>query len=230
MPPAPAACHHHGVNSRPFRLRNLTIGDDPAGWAAAGFTIDDDTIRIADTTISLVGPDAGRGILAATVDGIADPVDGMPFTAAAAGTDRPAPGHANLVSEIDHLVAMSPDMDRTTDALSRAGLELRRTRTFAVGGGVRRQCFFWLGDVILELVGDDAAHGDGPAQLWGLAFTSADLAGSARLLGDRLGSAKPAVQKDREIATLRTAALDISVPVVFMSAHDPDGPTDSADA
>jgi hypothetical protein len=230
VPPTPAACHDQLVTTRPFQLHTLVIGDDPATWAAAGFAVDGATARVGNTVISLVGTERGRGILSAHVEGIAGQIDGMPFDGAPSDAVEPVPVHANGVIALDHLVAMSPDMDRTTGALSRSGLEHRRTRTFAVGGDTRRQCFFWLGDVILELAGDDAAHGDGPALLWGLAFTCADLRDTRRLLGERMGTAKPAVQKGREIATLRTRDFDISVPIVLMSPHPDDEPPEIADA
>ncbi|MEZ5245369.1 MAG: hypothetical protein R2707_09760 [Acidimicrobiales bacterium] len=218
------------MSTRPFQLRTLTIGDDPATWVAAGFMVDGGTIRVGNTMISLVGTDRGRGILTANVDGLAGRIDGMPFDGTQPDPAEPVPVHANGVIALDHLVAMSPDMDRTTEALSLSGLEPRRTRTFDAGGSTRRQCFFWMGDVILELAGDDDAHGDGPALLWGLAFTCADLDESARRLGERLGPAKPAVQKAREIATLRTKELDISVPIVLMSPHPDDDAPEPADA
>jgi len=206
------------VNARPYQLRTLVIGDDPASWADAGFAIDGATTRIANTAISLVGTESGRGILRATVDGIDAAIDGMPF----GGHDileSEASLHPNGAVDFDHLVAMSPDMDRTTATLLGAGLEHRRTRTFDAGGTTRRQAFFWLGDVILELVGEDDAHGDGPALLWGLALTCVDLQATAMRLGDALGAAKPAVQRGREIATLRTKELGISVPIALMSPH-----------
>lgn len=215
-PPVP--CHDHTVASRPYQLRTFVIGDDPDSWAAAGFTVVGNTTRIAHTTIRLVGTTGGRGILRASVDGIEDEIDGMPF----GGDDGGVAGisaHDNLVVDFDHLVAMSPDMDRTTAALLDAGLEHRRTRTFDAGGAAMRQSFFWLGDVILELAGSDTDHGDGPATLWGLALTSSDLTGAAGVLGDAMGTIGPAVQRGREIATVRTRDLGISVPIALMSPH-----------
>jgi hypothetical protein len=131
--------------------------------------------------------------------------------------------HRNQITEFDHLVAMSPDMDRTTAALVAAGLDHRRTRTFEAGDRTMRQAFFWMGDVILELAGEDAAHGVDPATLWGLALTCHDLHAAAAELGDALGAIKPAVQRGREIATLRTRELGISVPVALMSPHPRSG-------
>lgn len=182
--------------------------------------MEDGRARIAHTEIRLAGTADGRGILGAGLDGGPCVIDDIPFLADIdGGRGLRSSSHPNRVVEIDHLVAMSPNMDRTTTALGEAGIEHRRTRTFEAGGRRRRQAFFWMGDVILELVGDDDAHGEGPAQLWGLALTCDDLAAAAEALGDRLGSIKPAVQKGREIATLRTKKLGISVPVALLSPH-----------
>ncbi|MGB0501850.1 MAG: glyoxalase, partial [Acidimicrobiales bacterium] len=102
-----------------------------------------------------------------------------------------------------------------------AGLQRRRTRRFQVGVETRRQDFFWLGDVILELVGVDGAEGTGDATFWGLALECDDLDLAARRLGEALGTVKDAVQPGRRIATVRTKELGISVPIALMSPHHP---------
>lgn len=210
--------------TRPHQLETVVIGDDPSAWTAAGFVVDDDRTTIAGTTIVLAGSAGDRGIRAADA-GIDGPVDGMAFgrVPAPGGAERVA-AHPNRVVDFDHLVAMSPHMDRTTTALTDAGLEHRRTRTFEAGGATRRQAFFWLGDVILEVVGDETAQGDAPATLWGLALSCDDLDTAAAALGDALGRVKPAVQAGRRIATMRTRELDISVPIALMSPHPTPGP------
>jgi len=200
-------------------LRELGVADAGEAWAAAGFAVEDDAVVIGETTIRLIGTDGARGIRSAVVQGIDVEVDGLPFAPGPGAAPAEAPPHPNGVDAIDHLVAMSPDMDRTTAALEGAGLEARRTRRFEVGGATQRQTFFWLGTTILELAGDDAAHGDGPAVLWGLALTCADLDATVSVLGDHAGAPKAAVQRDRRIATLRTRDLDISVPIALMSPH-----------
>jgi hypothetical protein len=204
---------------RSHDLVEVAIADDPHTWAAAGFATSDDSVVIGTTRIRLIGTSAPRGIRSAAVRGVSGAIDGMPFVADDVPSLPIAPAHANRVTSIDHVVALSPDMDRTTDALVAAGFEARRSRRFEAGEATRRQTFFWLGDTILELAGDDADHGAGPATLWGLAFTCDDLDAAAEVLGDRLGSTKPAVQAGRRIATLRTRDLDISIPVALMSSH-----------
>ncbi|MEM8708660.1 MAG: glyoxalase [Actinomycetota bacterium] len=201
-----------------FQLTSVTVGDDPSAWTAAGFEVHDGAVRIGSTAV-ICDPDARRGIAHVAVDGVAADIDGLPIRP----TDTPSlveADHPNLVSGFDHLVAMSPAIDRTADALLQAGLDRRRTRRFDVGGETRRQDFFWLGDVILELVGVDGVDGEGPATFWGLALECADLDLAAARLGDALGTVKDAVQPGRRIATVRTRELGISVPIALMSPHE----------
>lgn len=205
-----------------FQLQIVTVGDHADAWAAAGFAVDGNVVWIGSTAIVCLGDDS-PGIRHVTIDGVTDDVDGLPV-AAAHVPDRPDGDaeHSNLVSGFDHLVAMSPSMERTSTALQAAGLEHRRTRTFEVGGEMRRQDFFWLGDVILELVGLDGIAGDGPATWWGLALECRDLDLAAERLGDALGRVKDAVQPGRRIATIRTRDLGVSVPIALMSPHPRD--------
>ncbi|HEX6419199.1 MAG TPA: VOC family protein [Acidimicrobiales bacterium] len=206
-------------------LTGLTVGDDPAGWSAAGFAVDaGGTCRVGGVRIALAGAGGGRGLLGWTLAGCPLPpgdVDGV-ATAADPGADVPHPdeatgdaaaAHPNGVTAIDHVVLVTPDLDRTTAALADLGLEPRRTREAGRG---RLQRFFRLREVILEVVGPASPAGDGPAALWGLAFTVADIDATAAHLGDRVGDPRPAVQPGRRIATLR-AGPAVSVPVAFMS-------------
>ena len=210
------------MSSPGFQLQIVTVGDAPAAWSAAGFTVTDGVAWIGSTAI-VCTDDGSRGIRHVTIDGVAGDVDGLPVATVAVPA-RPVDlaEHPNVVSGFDHLVAMSPAMERTSAALQAAGLEHRRTRTFEVGGEMRRQDFFWLGDVILELVGLDGVEGDGPATWWGLALECADLDLAAERLGDALGRVKTAVQPGRRIATVRTKDLGISVPIALMSPHPRD--------
>jgi hypothetical protein len=210
----------------PHQLHTIVIGDEPSSWAAAGFTVADNQLRVGSTMIVLRGRGDGGGILAVGIDGLGGELDGMPFDGPARdpSAERRAVEHTNHVDRFDHLVVMSPDMDRTTAALTGAGLEHRRTRTFGPEDEPRRQSFFWLGDVILEVAGLDRAHGEGPSQLWGLALTTSDLAGACAELGAAIGEPRDAVQTGRRIATVRTRELDVSVPIALMTPHpDPRG-------
>lgn len=203
---------------RPHQLHEIVIGDEPSAWADAGFAVDGDSVTIDHTRIRLVGPADGRGIASIALDDVS-PVD---LDGVAVHTTEPAdepPSHPNGIVHIDHLVVMTEDCDRTTAALEAAGLESRRVRRFEMGGVQRRQTFFWLGDVILELVGADEPHGSGPANAWGLALTSEDIDQTARVLDGRCSPPKDAVQPGRRITTIATKALDISTALAVMSPH-----------
>lgn len=215
--------------ARTHQLHELVVDDPPRSWAAAGFDVIDSATIIGNTRVQLTGggEHGGRGITSAAIDDVGvGSVDGVTLHRA---NPALAPGtHSNHVDSIDHLVVMSPDCDRTTTALEQLGIEARRVRTFEMGGAVRRQTFFWLGDVILELVGADAPEGDGPATLWGLALNSADLDATAANLGPRCSPPKPAVQPGRRICTVKTRDLGISTALAVMSPHPGAGAADGA--
>jgi hypothetical protein len=130
----------------------------------------------------------------------------------------------NGVLAIDHVVAMSPALDRTVRALRAAGLELRRMREQPTPAGAPRQAFFRLGGEILEVVQepDDVVERGGgrarPACLWGLALIVEDLDRTVEVLGEHAGPIRPAVQPGRRIAPLRRGA-DLAVPVALMTAR-----------
>jgi hypothetical protein len=141
-------------------------------------------------------------------------VDGLPTVPPPAPAD-PA-SHANGTVALDHLVVMSPDPDRTIEALGVRGIEPRRQRRTDQYGPPFTQTFFRLGRPILELIGPDAPAGSEPARFYGVAFTVEDLDATSALLGDRLGRVKHAVQPGRRIATLRRDA-GAGIPLAFMS-------------
>jgi hypothetical protein len=125
------------------------------------------------------------------------------------------------VRTLDHLVVMSPALDRTVAALEAAGLDLRRLREGETPGGSTRQAFFRMGEVILEVVqapdGTSVSRNpDGPARLWGLAFGVESMDATAAALGPLLGEPRPAVQEGRTIATLRRDA-GLGPAIAFMT-------------
>ena len=222
------------MTDRGFQLQTVVVGDQPAAWERAGFVMHGATTRIGSTTI-VCRPEAGPGIVAVAIDGLTEPIDDLPLGAAVVDAPPPTQPHTNRVTGFDHLVALSPSIDRTSTALQRAGLERRRSRKFAFDAETRRQDFFWLGDVILELAGVVAATGaspgsepdsspesdapDEPASFWGLALECDHLDAAAGELGAGLGRIKDAVQPGRRIATIRTQELGLSVPIALMSPH-----------
>jgi hypothetical protein len=202
----------------------LTIADEPATWAALGFTVEGDLCRVGGVPIRLAGRDAGRGIVGWALHGAAGAeLDGLPTRIADGPPAGDAPAHPNGIARFDHVVAISPALDRTVAALQAAGLDLRRIREQPTPAGAPRQAFFRLGEVILEVVQapDDALErsggADGPAFFWGLAFVAPDLDATVVAIGEeRCSGPRPAVQPGRRIATLRRSA-GLALPVALMT-------------
>jgi hypothetical protein len=117
---------------------------------------------------------------------------------------------------------MSPALDRSVQAMQRAGLDLRRIREEPTPAGAPRQAFFRLGAEILEVVQvperaiEQSGGADRPARLWGLALIATDLDRAVAALGDHAGEARAAVQPGRRIATIKRSA-GLAVPVALMS-------------
>jgi hypothetical protein len=197
----------------------LVVGDEPGAWEALGFTVEGDVCVVGDVRIRLAGTEAGKGLRG--VD--ADDFDGLPTASSERPPPDATPTHPNGVMAIDHVVAITADLDRTVAALKAAGLDLRRLREEPTPAGAPRQAFFRLGAVILEAVQESpeaierGGAADRPAFFWGLALLSDDLEATVAGLGDRVSEIRAAVQPGRRIATLRRSA-GLSVPVALMSA------------
>jgi catechol 2,3-dioxygenase-like lactoylglutathione lyase family enzyme len=206
-------------------IAELHIGDDPLAWQAIGLDVDaGHTCHVGHVRLRF-HPDAERrGIfawaLAGTPDeGVAD-VDGLETRhgepPALAGL---AASHLLGATNIDHLVVMTPDVDRTVAAVQqRLGLPLRRTRDGEAYGQQMRQAFFRMGEVVLEVVGPpEVKPSGGAATFFGFALTVASLPEAIDFIGpDRVSEPKPAVQTDRSICTVRSAA-GLAVPLALMS-------------
>ena len=195
-------------------IDELRVGDTAHAWLAAGFSVDRDVCSGGAVRIRLGGD--GTGITDWTLREIPDAthdVDGIPTALSSEPACEPG-HHANGVTRIDHVVLMTPDLPRTTTALTSLGLDVRRERD----AGAFTQVFFRLGDVILELVGPHETA-PGPAHLWGLTFVVADIDATATFFGDRVGEVKDAVQPGRRITTLRGRPLGISPAIAFISEH-----------
>jgi hypothetical protein len=195
-------------------LVGLHLGVPPAPWAELGFDITDGGTTVGTVSLSF-GGDPAAGIDSWSLTGIDESissVDGVATTAVPPPPPAEPVSHPNGTTSIDHLVLQTPDLDRTVDALGAAGLELRRVRD----AGQAQQAFYRVGEAILEVVGPYEPAGDGPARLWGLACTVADLDATAACLGDRLLPAKDAVQPGRRIATVHESA-GLGVPLAFMT-------------
>ncbi len=203
-------------------IDELTVADAPDAWSALGFALEGDTCVLGDVRIRLAGPDAGRGLVGWSLRDVGGTeLDGL----LTARSDRQPPGerpvHPNGVTAIDHVVAITPALDRTAQALRGAGLDLRRIREQPTPAGAPRQAFFRLGATILEVVQQppeaiEPGSGGRPAFFWGLAFVAPDLDATVAGLGDRASEIRPAVQPGRHIATLRRSA-GLALPIALMT-------------
>ena len=186
----------------------LEVADPPDAWTRAGFSVDSDAVcRVGGVRIRLVGRGRGAGIVGWSLQGLPSnrstgDLDGIPTTTSSAAPAAPAT-HPNGVTTIDHVVLMSPDLNRTVESLVSIGAHPRRERDAELGGRPIRQIFFRLGEVIVEVVGSPQTASEGPSTLWGITYVVADIDATASFFGDRTAPVKDAVQPGRRITTLR---------------------------
>jgi hypothetical protein len=192
-------------------LDEIVVGGPPEPWADLGFTFVDGAIPLGGTRIRPGA--AGSGIVALTLRGL-DPhadLDGL----AAQPSETPPPAavdHPITATAVDHVVALTPDLERTAAKLTAAGFDHRHTRD--AGNGFQ-QAFFVLGPCLLELGGP----AEGEPRYWGLTLVVDDIDAAADRLGDRLGSVKEAVQPGRRIATVRRDA-GLGFPLAIMTPRE----------
>jgi catechol 2,3-dioxygenase-like lactoylglutathione lyase family enzyme len=204
-------------------IDELTVADAPGAWSALGFELAGDTCVVGDVRIRLVGEGDGKGLTGwALRDVAAADLDGLATRRSQRQPPNEPAAHPNGITGLDHVVAITPALDRTVAVLRGAGLDLRRIREEPTPAGAPRQAFFRLGATILELVqeppeANKRAGGDGrPAFFWGLAFVAPDLDATVAGLGERVSEIRPAIQPGRRIATLRRSA-GLAVPVALIT-------------
>jgi hypothetical protein len=206
--------------TRPLLLE-LELGGSAEPWEALGLRADDDgAIRLGAVALRFTGAPPG-GIAGWTLAAVGEgALDGLPTRRVprVAAAPEPAPEHPNGALRLDHVVVMTPDLDRTLSALEAAGMELRRVRDAGTPEHPVRQGFYRVGEAILEVVGD--VDPPGPARFWGLVAIVRDLDALVAGLGERLGAPRDAVQPGRRIATVRETA-GLGVPVAFMTPSPP---------
>jgi hypothetical protein len=184
----------------------IFVADPVQAWEALGFTVVDGVVALGGVRVRLGA--SGRGIVGWSLRDLSDrDLGGLPTSQSSA---EPVPevevDHPLGAVGVDHVVALTPDFDRTVASLRAAGLDYRRTRE--AGGGFR-QAFFVVGPCLLELGGPS----EGDVRFWGLTLVVPDLDAAAARLGVRV---KDAVQPARRIATVpRDAGL--SVPLALMT-------------
>lgn len=205
----------------PPRLDELTVADPAAAWEACGFKVEGDFCVVGKTRIRLAPAEAAKGLTAWSLRELVNTeLDGLPTSR----SDRPLPAervaHPNGVTALDHVVAISSDLDRTVATLRAAGLDLRRIREQPTPAGAPRQAFFRIGEPILEVVQAPAeaikrTGGDRPTFFWGLAFVAPEIEATVASLGERASEVRDAVQPGRRIATLRrSAGLSLRVALI----------------
>lgn len=213
-------------------IAEIALADEPEHWEKFGFAVSGDVMWLGDVRVILAGSNAGQGMLGWSLHGIANTaLDGLPTmvsqlpprpTLEPLGEEHPH-AHPNGVQAIDHVVAMSPNLDRGIDTLQSAGLDLRRIRERPTPAGAPRQAFFRLGGVILELVQEpqevvetQPGGWDGPARFWGLALLTGDIEHTVSAFAGHCGEIRPAVQYGRRIATVKRSAC-LTVPVALIT-------------
>ena len=197
-------------------LAELVIADPVKGWRELGFDVDDrGHVDIGGVRIRLGG--VGSGITAWSLMRVnaMGAIDGLPSPVPRVLYPPPFKTHPNGATGIDHVVVLTSSLERTSAALRRAGVELKRTQESERG----RMGFRRLGPAILEIV-EREDLGTDEARFWGLVVVVISIDAIAEQLGDRLGPIKQATQPGRRIATLRTDA-GISAPLAFMSPEPP---------
>lgn len=206
-------------------IDELTVADDPAAWERLGFEVEGGTCVLGEVRIRFIDPAArGRapsGLIAWSLREIATTELDGPTTER---SQRPLPQpsqHPNGLTGVDHVVVITPALERTVAALEAAGLDLRRIREEPTPAGAPRQAFFRLGATILEVVQEppeaiEKAGGDHPAFFWGLALAAPEIDRTVAALGELVGEVRPAVQPGRRIATLRRSA-GVSVPLALIT-------------
>ena len=204
-------------------IDELFIAGEPPRWSEFGFAVTDDCCQLGSVRVRLAGRAAGKGILAWSLREIASlELDGLSTTRSSTPLPGLPPEHPNGVERIDHVVAMSPELDRSVKALESAGLSLRRIREEPTPAGAPRQAFFRLGAEILEVIQEpdrilaEAGGRSRPARLWGLALIASDLDRTVERLAPHASAPRDAVQPGRRIATVGRSA-ELAIPIALMT-------------
>jgi len=204
-------------------IDELKLAEEPSAWRALGFDVQGNECSIGGVRVSFAAG-GGRGIVGWSLRALqSTELDGLPTERSKSPTLAPLAGeHPSGVAAIDHIVVISPALDRSVQALCAAGLQLRRVREEPTPAGAPRQAFFRLGSEILEVVQEPQAvlerrgGAERPAHFWGLALLAPDIERTAAAFGAAAGEIRPAVQPGRRIATVDRAA-GLGIPIALMS-------------
>src|SRR3954451_14988790 len=101
-------------------IDELVVADPPELWADLGVRVDGDCCDIGTVRIRLE-PQAGKRVASWSLRGAStDALDGLATALSSTPERGSAEPHANGVDRIDHVVAFSPDLDRTMATLEAA--------------------------------------------------------------------------------------------------------------
>ena len=190
--------------------RQISLPGDPDTWGRLGF--------VPGAPVGEVRMEPGAAQLELGIEGLLhDRPDGLALVAVPPAPVEPGT-HPNGATVVDHVVALTDDMERTLAALREAGLEVRRMRV--PPEAPVRQAFINLRTLILEVV---EVEGDSAA-LWGVTIVVADLDALARKLGSLLDEPRVAVQAGRRIATVGPDA-ELPTPLAFMTPRPKRSPS-----
>ena len=206
-----------GTN-RPL-LTKLLLPGEPSEWEKIGFAPRDGSFPVGQVTCSVgatepswafdtggAGPDRLCGILTEQF--------------AALPADRGSSQQPNGVFKVDHVVVVSESPSQTKAVFENFGLVGKGARSVGSGDSQRSQCFFWSGELLIELVGPAVEqHGASPrARIWGVTFVVDEFAALLTLGGGLVSEPRDAVQAGRQIA-IAGLQQELGVELAFISPH-----------
>ena len=201
------------------RISELVVGGRAQNWALIGIAFDlNHCAALGDVALRLdtsLEPGLHSWVLQGADIDVAN-IDGVVTNHEIGETHRTASAHSDFdlgVTGVDHVVINTPDLMRTSDALTAAtGAPLKRVRD---AGNNVQQGFHRLGSVVVEIVTAPTMP-QVDASLWGFVLNVKDIRAVANHVGpDVLSIPKPAVQAGRLIATFRSS-VGLGVPVALM--------------
>lgn len=201
------------------RISELVVGGGAQNWALIGIAFGVDHCALLGDVVLRLNTAQAPGLHSWVLHGAdvsVSSIDGVVTNHEIGETHRTTSAHSDFdlgVTGVDHVVINTPDLMRTSDALTAAtGAPLKRVRD---AGNSVQQGFHRLASVVVEIVSAPTMP-QGDASLWGFVLNVKDIYAVANHVGpDVLTIPKPAVQAGRLIATFRSS-VGLGVPVALM--------------
>lgn len=206
-----------GAN-RPL-LTKLLLPGKSADWELIGFAPSEGSFQVGQVSCVVgaaelgwafdtggAGPDRLCGILTEQF--------------AALPADRGSSQQPNGAFKVDHVVVVSESPSQTKAVFENFGLVGKGARSVGSGDSQRSQCFFWSGELLIELVGPAVEQqGASPrARIWGVTFVVDEFAALLALGGGLVSEPRDAVQAGRQIA-IAGLQQELGVELAFISPH-----------